>query len=94
MQAAPRFPPVALSVGVWPSVDAGRGPSTPVVATSDAHINESRVAGAGKVAFEGGGAFLRDTRREVELVSLRPTNVPIGDLAALREDGDRPGGDA
>src|SRR3954471_11121711 len=32
----------------------------------DPHISESRVT-AGKVAFEGGGAFLRDTRREVEL---------------------------
>ena len=30
-------------------------------------ISESRVTAAGKVVFEGGGAFLRETRREVEL---------------------------
>jgi linoleoyl-CoA desaturase len=33
----------------------------------DGRIRESRVTGVGKVAFEGGGAFLRETRREVEL---------------------------
>jgi hypothetical protein len=78
LQAAPRFPPVAVSVGGVAENGSRPWNFDPVVATNDAHINESRVAGAGKVAFEGGGAFLRDTRREVALYLSDPRTSRSG----------------
>jgi linoleoyl-CoA desaturase len=80
LQAAPRFPPVAVSVGGVAENGSRPWNFDPVVATNDAHINESRVAGAGKVAFEGGGAFLRDTRREVALYLSDPRTSRSGIL--------------
>ena len=66
---------VAFSTDGLPGGDrrpARVGPALPGSPTGgrrfqDRPIGESQVTPAGKVAFEGGGEFLRETQREVEL---------------------------